>query len=232
MSSSNPTNTNADDARWARAYARHRALPMGLSLVLILAVFAGLRWFSEWAGAAWRAGRIASFSLLLVLDIAAAIGCIWLAVPAWGGRRVTTLGERLYGGEGRAAITPHYPPHEQRRMISLIGLPFMLAVLAQVWLGPRIPLHLQQPVSALAFVPFTMVILWRSKGAIGPVVGLWPALYALHALLILCGAPIVFSEPHSWLNIGLPVFGYGLITAAVAHLYSRYALHKLKVASR
>ncbi len=232
MSSSNPTNSHADAARWARAYARHRALPMGLSLLLILAVFAGLRWFSEWAGAAWRAGRMVSFSLWIVLDIAAAIGCIWMAVPAWGGRRVTTWGERLYGGEGRAAITPPFSLHAERRVTILIGLPFMLAVLALVWMGPRIPEHLLQPASALAFVPFTMVLLWRLKGVVGPVVGLWPALYAIHALLILCGAPIVFSEPHSWLNIGLPVFGYGLITAAVAHLYSRYALHKLKAAAR
>ncbi len=57
---------------------------------------------------------------------------------------------------------------------------------------------------------------------------LWPTLYALHALLIVCGVPIVWSPPWDGLNMLIPVAGYGLLSGLVGHLYSRFALRKVK----
>jgi hypothetical protein len=65
-----------------------------------------------------------------------------------------------------------------------------------------------------------------------PMVGyaalLWPALYAAHAILIVAGAPIVFSSPWDSLNMVVPTIGYGLLAALVGHFYSRVALRRLK----
>ena len=61
---------------------------------------------------------------------------------------------------------------------------------------------------------------------------LWPGLYALHAILIVAGAPIVFTGAWEGLNMLLPVAGYGLLAGLAGHIYSRFALRKLKDAAR
>ena len=61
---------------------------------------------------------------------------------------------------------------------------------------------------------------------------LWPVLYALHAILIVAGAPILFTGEWVGLNMLIPTVGYGLLAALVGHLYSRFALHKVKRLAR
>ena len=56
---------------------------------------------------------------------------------------------------------------------------------------------------------------------------LWPALYALHAIFILAGGP-TFRGQWDFLNFAVPTVGYGLLSAVIAQLYSRYALFRLK----
>ncbi|MEZ6070602.1 MAG: hypothetical protein R3C10_10080 [Pirellulales bacterium] len=62
----------------------------------------------------------------------------------------------------------------------------------------------------------------------GYAAAIWPALYTIHALLIVAGAPIVFHAPWDGLNMLIPIAGYGILAALVGHLYSRYALGKLR----
>jgi hypothetical protein len=57
---------------------------------------------------------------------------------------------------------------------------------------------------------------------------LWPLLYAIHAILIVSGAPIVFTRPWDGLNVLIPIAGYGVVAGLVGHFYSRYALGELK----
>ena len=66
----------------------------------------------------------------------------------------------------------------------------------------------------------------------GPIMLLWPALYALHAILILAGVPILFSGHWDALNMLIPTVGYGLLTGLIAHVYSRFALWKLRRIAR
>ena len=63
---------------------------------------------------------------------------------------------------------------------------------------------------------------------------IWPTLYTIHAILIVAGVPIVFSEESGLvsLNMFIPTFGYGLLTFIIIYIYSRYALKKLKGATR
>ena len=60
---------------------------------------------------------------------------------------------------------------------------------------------------------------------------LWPALYGLHAILIVAGVPIIFVGAWSSLNMLIPVIGYGLLTGLISHAYSRFALRKLRRAA-
>ena len=57
---------------------------------------------------------------------------------------------------------------------------------------------------------------------------LWPALYAVHAILIVAGAPILFTGKWVSLNMMVPVAGYGILSALIAHLRGRFALRKLR----
>jgi hypothetical protein len=66
------------------------------------------------------------------------------------------------------------------------------------------------------------------RPAVGPITLLWPVLYALHAILILAGVPIVFVGPWESLNMLIPIVGYGLVTSVLGHLYSRWALHSVR----
>ena len=63
----------------------------------------------------------------------------------------------------------------------------------------------------------------------GPIFLLQPVLYAIHAILILAGVPLFFTGSIGpSLNLALPYIVYGLVPFIVGHIYSRYALKKLK----
>ena len=47
-------------------------------------------------------------------------------------------------------------------------------------------------------------------------------------MLIVAGAPIVFTGPLVALNVFLPVVGYGALTGLLGHLYNRYALARIR----
>ncbi|MCK5595245.1 hypothetical protein KAI19_03615, partial [bacterium] len=53
-------------------------------------------------------------------------------------------------------------------------------------------------------------------------------LYAIHAILILAGVPIFFTGNLGILNMPVPLIGYAFLAYMIVHLYSRYALKKLK----
>jgi hypothetical protein len=89
-----------------------------------------------------------------------------------------------------------------------------------------------QPISAIYVVPF-LVILWLlMRPTVGFISLLWPALYIIHAVLILVGVPILFVGRWDVLNMLIPTVGYGLLTGLISHFYSRYALWKLRRVSR
>jgi hypothetical protein len=88
-----------------------------------------------------------------------------------------------------------------------------------------------QPVSALYVVPFLVFLYLWQRPIISSLALLWPILYAIHAILVVAGVPIQFGKPWIFLNMLIPVFGYGFLTYMIGHLYSRYALRRLKTAA-
>jgi hypothetical protein len=216
--------------RWVRRYAQNRSLPVAISLVVFALLFLAISLSSLWGGIAYRNGDTVLFSVCLGVAIVAMAATIYLSVPRWGGRRLQALSERLYEAEGRATINPQRAPRPW--LVACLGLGFGMCVVIHVFLGVfgYLPTEkYMQPISALYMVPFLIALNLLMRPATGNVQLLWPLLYGLHAIAIVAGAPIVFHGRWEVLNMLVPVIGYGLLTSLVGHIYSRWALHSVRV---
>jgi hypothetical protein len=107
----------------------------------------------------------------------------------------------------------------------------VLASLALGFLG-FFPVRHIQPISALYAVPFLIYLGIRLRGVGSPFMFVWPALYALHAILLVAGAPIYFAGHYTVLNVFVPMVGYGVVGALAGHLYSRLALRRLRTLAK
>jgi hypothetical protein len=216
--------------RWVRRYAQNRSLPVALALIVFVVLFLTISLSSLWGGIAYRRGDTVMFSVCLGMALVALAATIYLSIPGWGGRRLQKLGERLYDAEGRATINPRSARRPWH--VACLALGFGMCVVIQVMLGVLgfLPTDkYMQPISALYMVPFLVALNWLMRPATGNVQLLWPLLYALHAIAIVAGAPIVFHGPWEFLNMLVPVVGYGLLTSVISHIYSRWALHSVRV---
>ena len=216
-----------DIPRWTRRYAQNRTLTVIALLAIFcvgFAVFGGLSYLTGWA---YHAGRrtLAVSSMLVLCGFAV----WWLWFSFIGGARIMRgLSERLYQGEGGVSVGAGAGRVEGKG-VQLAAFVFMFCVIASVGLGflGFIPIGLMQPVSALYSVPFLcyLGVKLHRLGAGSPFIFLWPALYGIHAILLVTGVPIGMGP---MLDMFVPTVGYGLVAALAAHVYSRYALRKLK----
>jgi hypothetical protein len=133
------------------------------------------------------------------------------------------MAQRYYDNEGCVALIV-----SKSRIDYVVGGLFAASILASVILGGNIPMKYMQPVSALYCVPFMVYLAWRQQWFSGFLPFLWPALYALHAILIVMGAPIAFEGEWQSLNMTIPIIGYGLLCGLIGHGYNRYALKRLR----
>jgi hypothetical protein len=184
---------------------------------------------SSLGGKAYRSGDMTGFVICLTVVLIAVAATIYVSVPRWGGRRLHQLANRLYAEEGQVAISTR----QGRRpwLIAGLGLAFGACVVGSVILGVAgyLPTgKYMQPISAVYVVPFLVALNLLMRPAVGYVGLLWPLLYAVHALLIVAGVPIVFVGPWEPLNMLVPMIGYGLLTSLVGHLYSRWALRSAR----
>ena len=221
-----------DIPKWAGRYARHRTLEPLVGMVMFLLLCAAIALPSYWGGVAYRNGNMYTFAVCLAGVLLAMAALIWLAIPKWGAKKLHEFAMGLYGKEGVAgkqSFPDSTKPTWRDRAVSAL---FGACILGAVFLGMRgyLPREHMMPVSAIYCVPFLIYLNLRfRRGLIGFV---WPLLYALHAILMVAGVPIRFTGPLDGLNILIPVAGYGLLCAFMGHLYSRYALKKLKKLSR
>jgi len=217
---------------WAERYAANRTLPVVVNLVAFLAGFVAMSGLSY----------LTAYLYIRVSPVAALAGAVplvafcgfWLWFSLGGaGRLLPPVTRRLYGGEGEVAAeevsgTP--------ALAWVAGGLLLAGVLTGVILGVVgvVPIKYMQPVSALYLVPAIALILSSPgmRATSSPFMAIWPALYVLHAGLVVAGAPIQFEGHLATLNMLIPVVGYGLIAALSGHIYSRYALRRLKEAAR
>ena len=214
---------------WVRHYAQNRSLPVMVALAVSALLFLAIGVPSYWGGVAYRAGNIPMFVACVAVVIVAMAATIYVSVPRWGGRRLQQIAEAVYAREGSVTIST--PPAHRPWMVMAIGVAFGSCVVGTVVLGLLGYLpndKYMQPISALYVVPFLIALNFFMRPATGYVPLLWPFLYALHAALIVAGAPIVFVGPWEPLNMLGPIVGYGALTSLIGHIYSRWALHNAR----
>ena len=213
--------------KWAKRYAQNRTLAVIVLLAIFyvgFAVFSGLSYLTGWA---YRAGeRVLAASSMLVL---CGFAVWWLWFSFIGAARIMRgVSERLYQGEGGVSVGA-CAGRAEGKGIQLGAFVFVFCVIASVGLGflEFYPIRLMQPVSALYMVPFLcyLGIKLHRLGVGSPFMFLWPALYGIHAILLVTGVPIGMGP---MLDMFVPTAGYGLVAALAGHAYSRYALRKLK----
>ena len=218
---------------WAQRYAQTRVLPQIWSFVVFILVFAALGGLSYLTGVLWRSFHpgMAVVTGIGALVMAGLIlfGSIYFSVPKWGGRKMERWAEEMYGGEGHAGLTDPERMRAWKKTMLVVAIVFGLCNVSLVLLGLAgvLPERLMQPTSALYVVPFLVILFAVMRPTVSPLVLLWPALYAVHAALILAG---VFSGVGS-VHMYVPIAGYGLLTMLLNHGYNRYALRRLRKAT-
>jgi hypothetical protein len=200
--------------------------------VLFIVLFVAMAGPSYLAGRAYRSGDMLLFWGCIAV-LGPAIGAvIWLSIPRWGGKLQERVVQGLYAEEGRVAFST---PGERKKVWALVlAACFGACVAASVAIDfiLDIPSQYMQPVSALYVAPFLVGLWFLMRPHAGCPALLWPALYAAHAILIVAGAPIRFTGPWEGLNMLIPIAGYGVVSGLAGHLYSRYALRRLRRLTR
>ncbi len=219
--------------KWTHKYAQNRTFPVLIALVINLCLFAGIAIPSYFGGKAYRSGNLVLFWICNSVLAVTMVSLFFFCVPKWGGRLIERISRRLYGKEGVVTLAPQIRTKKHKWLGLVVALVFACCVVGSVQLGTRgyIPIEYMQPVSALYVVPFLVFLTIWQRPVVGPLSLLWPTLYALHAILIVAGVPILFHKSWTALNMLIPIAGYGILCGLLGHLYSRYALKKLKTAA-
>ena len=224
--------------KWARRYAQSRTLPM-LVFFSIYALGAGaivgLWCLTEWAYYVAGQRYLAGAALLLLIN---AVVCLMWFAFAGGSRICHRIARRLYAREGNVTVRPSPQGKAERGhgRLGFLSILLMVAIFACTVLGTcgLIPLRYMQPISALYVVPIIVHAWIRGGRAASPILLLWPVLYGIHAILLVAYAPLLLHFGGEYppvlqgLNIAIPLLGYAVVAALGAHLYSRYALRRLR----
>jgi len=218
-------------AKWANRYAKSRTIPFLIQwvfIVLLAVVLAGMAYLTM---TAYRTDDTMWFLVSAASIVVMIVVLAWFIAPRWGGERIYRISQWVYGEEGYAAYLGGNVEEDitASRWVYVVGIGLVLYHLTGALLiaSRHLALEHMQPFSALYMVPFFVAMSISQR--LGFWAFIWPLLYGLHAVLILAGAPLRFTSVNlEMLNMILPVFGYGLVALVVGHVYSRYALHRLK----
>lgn len=216
--------------KWSRKYAQNRTLT---SYVVI--------------GIGMLVGLVVTFLSALVITafirekmILAGIGIVVLAVififllviiRRWfSGKYQGGIDQWIYGHEGTASMPQPKLTKKDTWLSFLFAVVVFICIIVTYYLSKEgyIAFKYMLPLSAIYYVPVLVYQYFQQKPMAGPLVMVCPILYTIHAILIIAGVPIFFSGNWYILNLALPVFGYTFLTYIIIHIYSRYALRKLK----
>ncbi len=215
-------------SRWARAYAQNRSLPVVVFILIIVVLQVVLGGASYLGGMGYRSGNMLLFWGSIAVLVPAVAAIVYLSVPKWFGNLQERMVQHLYAREGNVAFSLQSPHAKRWAVVLSVCFPTCILASVTLFFVFDIPSKYMQPISALYLVPFLVGLWFLMRPMAGYAALLWPLLYAIHAILILAGAPILFTGPWDGLNMLIPVAGYGILAGLVGHLYSRVALRQLK----
>ena len=218
--------------KWTRRYAQNRTLTLHVVSAIGMIIGIVIVGLLSFVIVAFKKGNmhlalvgtvlIAVFVFLYIFSVAK--NNLW--------RWINLL---IYGHEGTASIPAPELTKKKKWLSYVVSMVFFLGFMGTMYLGMKnfIPVKYVQPVTALYYVPFT-VFFWYfwQRPRRGPLVLICPILYTIHAILIVAGVPIFFTGQSGVIfNMSLPLMVYGFLTQIISHIYSRYALKKLKTAA-
>jgi len=220
--------------KWTRKYARNRTLTV-FALIVMICLFSVVIGFPlAFTTAAFVKGNMILACVCIIALAAIFIFLLIICVPKFGGVKKgwidRWINQWIYGHEGTASMPEPKLTKKKKWLGYVVGSVVGGCILGTMFLGMEgyIASKYMQPVSALYFVPFLVFQYFLQWPRIGPLVLICPILYTIHAILIVAGVPIFFTGNLCMLNIFLPVFGYTFLAHVIGHVYSRYALKKLK----
>ena len=216
--------------KWTRKYAQNRTLPFMILLTINLCLFAGIAIPSYFGGKAYLNGNIFMFWICIFVLITSMICLIIISVPKWGSKIIERITQRIYAGEGSISISAPESMKKKKWLGYVVAMIFGSCILVSVILGVMgyFTIEYMQPISAVYVVPFLVFLYIWQRPMVGPLSLLWPTLYGIHAILVVAGVPIQFGKPWIFLNMIIPMAGYGILSGLAGHIYSRYALKKIK----
>jgi hypothetical protein len=216
--------------KWTRKYAQNRTIPVLIALAVNLCLFAGIAIPSYFGAKAYRSGNLVLFWICIFMLAVAMISLAFFCVPKWGGKFISRISGRLYNREGNVLMSVPETIKKKLWVGYVVATVFVSCIFISVILGllGYLSIKHMQPVSALYVVPFLVFLYLWQRPIISPLALLWPTLYAIHAILVVAGVPIQFGGSFVFLNMLIPIVGYGILSGLIGHVYSRYALKKLK----
>jgi hypothetical protein len=227
--------------KWTRRYAQNRTLT-----ILVLTVMIGLLGMSVAALVGFPLGLVVAgfregnmilgfIGIAVLVAVLAALVKFYIVIFAkFGGKNKglldSIIDRRIYGQEGFTSM-PQPKLSKKRKFLDIfLGIVYMVCLLGSMELAMLgyIEVKYLLPLMALFVVPFNVYLYFIQRPRLGPILLICPILYAIHAILIIAGVPIFFTGTFAVpLNMFLPII-YTSFTYMTGHLYSRYALKKLK----
>jgi hypothetical protein len=216
--------------KWTRKYAQNRTIPFLIFLTINLCLLAGIAIPSYFGGFAYLNGNMVLFGISIFVLIISMICVTIISVPKWGSKISERITRRVYAGEGSILISVPKSMKKKKWVGYVVAMIFCSCIVGSVILGllGYLSIEYMQPISAVYVVPFLVFLYFLQRPIISPLALLWPTLYGIHAILVVAGVPIQFGEPWIFLNMLIPIAGYGILCGLIGHIYSRYALKKLK----
>jgi hypothetical protein len=140
---------------------------------------------------------------------------------------VQALCVRLYESDGQVVVPGVPRAYRVWTQIIVILAAALMIVTPMLVQAIHVSARYLQPVVAAYMVPVLFALHTRRGMMGGPLMLLWPVLYALHALLLLAGVPLPAPQD-AMMNALVPLSAYGAVAILASHAYSRYALRRLR----
>ena len=227
--------------KWTRKYAQNRTLTILVLMVMAVlfgvffAVLVGFPLILAVAGF-WKGNMILGCVGIAVL-VAALVAILKFYIfifAKYGGKNKGLLDQIIdrwiYGKEGTASMPQPKLSKKMKRLDIVFAIVYLVCLIGSMELAMLgyIPVKYFLPFMALFVVPFGVYQYFIMRPRLGPVILIFPILYAIHAILIVAGVPIFFTGTFAVpFNMFLPVI-YNFLAFMIGHLYSRCALKKLK----
>lgn len=239
---------------WADRYARNRVQPV-IVMIIFVAVYSGLLSFgvASLIALSTHGGHSVLIILAVIYNLAIIGSMIWLSVTGRRNRIFQSIELRLTSQEGNAVPAGQTPSKQStlpRYLTMLICFSIPSLILGGIYVAIHVVINVfkvpgvfLQPAMAVVIVP---LYIWQIARTDNPKwLGLiCPALYSIHAVLILAGVRLsvftasqlagsghLYVTAQQLLEVYLPFSVYQLLYIFAKHLYSRYALLKLQVAA-